>query len=70
MHEYLHKYFENIKKLEKNFPIHNMRPLSNVSPLPAEGVRGGGSSSGSDKFVNDHNASENPLCKVCSNFVY
>jgi len=37
MHEYLHKYFENIKKLANIFPIRNMRPLSNVSPLPRPG---------------------------------
>ena len=46
MHEYLYKYFENIKNLEKTF-IHNMRPLSNVSP---PSLRPGGtecSSSGS-----------------------
>ena len=38
MHEYLHKYFEKIKKLE-NFFIHNMRPLTYVSPPPGRGVR-------------------------------
>ena len=37
MHEYLHKYFENNKKLEI-FSILNMRPLSNVSPPPAGGT--------------------------------
>jgi len=36
---YLHNYFENIKKLEKCFPICNMRPLSNARP-PGRGVRG------------------------------
>jgi len=35
MHEYLHKYFENIKKLEKNF-IRNMRPLSIREPPPPD----------------------------------
>ena len=39
MHEYLHKYFENIKKLDF-FSIRNMRPLSNVAPPPRPGVRG------------------------------
>jgi len=39
MHEYLHKYFENVKKLETKsfFSIRNMRPLSNVSSLPPAG---------------------------------
>jgi len=36
MHEYLHKYFEKIKKLEKNF-IRNMRPLTYVNPPPGRG---------------------------------
>jgi len=42
MHEYLHKYFENNKKVGKNFSVRNMRPLSNASPLPprGRGVRG------------------------------
>jgi len=50
MHKYLRKYFEDIKKLEKKFPIRNMRPLSIVSPPPPPpGGYGGffGSSSGS-----------------------
>jgi len=50
MLEYLHKYCENIKKLDFFF-IHNMRPLSirdNVIPSPGQGGGGcGGSSSGS-----------------------
>jgi len=38
MHEYLHKYFENIKNWKKN-SFRNMRPLSNVSPpSPAGGT--------------------------------
>ena len=45
MHEYLHKYLENIKKLEKFFSIRNMRPLSNATPPRPGGT--GGSSSGS-----------------------
>jgi len=43
MHEYLHKYLENIKKLEKNFSIRNTRPLSNASPPPRPGGTGGSS---------------------------
>jgi len=39
MHEYLHNYLENIKKLQKKFSIRNMRPLSNARP-PGRGVRG------------------------------
>jgi len=39
MQEYLHKYFENIKKLEKFFSVRNMRPLSNATP-PGRGVWG------------------------------
>jgi len=34
MHEYLHKYFENIKKTGKKFSIRNMRPLSIREPPP------------------------------------
>ena len=45
MHEYLHRYFEKIKKLEIFF-IHNMRPLTYVRPPRPGGT--GGSSSGSE----------------------
>jgi len=40
MHEYLHKYFENVKKLEIFF-IRNMRPLSIRKALPRPGGTGG-----------------------------
>ena len=54
MHKYLHKYFENIKKLLKIFSIRNiMRPLSNASPPlgrgRGRGWRYGGSFFGSAK---------------------
>jgi len=49
MHEYLHKYFENINKLEKKLSIRNMRPLSNVRPPPRPGVTGGSSSGSGSK---------------------
>ena len=49
MHEYLHNYLENIKKLQKFFSIRNMRPLSNARPPPRPGGTGG-SSSGSDAY--------------------
>ena len=39
MHEYLHKYFENIKKT-RIFFIRNMRPLSIREALPAGGCGG------------------------------
>jgi len=41
MHEYLHKYFEKIKKTGKKFFIRNMRPLTYVSPPPPAGGYGG-----------------------------
>jgi len=37
MHEYLHKYYENIKKLEKNFPE---APEQREPPPPKRGIRG------------------------------
>jgi len=40
MHEYLHKYFEKIKKTGIFFFIRNMRPLTYVSPPPAGGYGG------------------------------
>ena len=39
MHEYLHKYFENIKETRKNFSIRNMRPLS-IREAPRPGSAG------------------------------
>ena len=40
MHEYLHKYFENIKKTRQFFFIRNMRPLSIREAPPAGGCGG------------------------------
>jgi len=47
-HEYLHKYLENIKKLEKNFPYVTSGPWATRGPPRPGGT--GGSSSGSEKM--------------------